>query len=228
MATSKIVKRGEREGALDLEGELALDLSSDFGLPQTGGVIRKDVHQAMGEAQKVIEQARVEALRIKKGAENILRRVEEEREAAKREGFEKGKEEGMAQVTEMLVAVTHKNEKMFEGLERELVNLVYDIAEKVISRDLSERESAVVDLIRQALSAAMGDKIVILVNPADLEAVKKHQIRLMQTIDASKTLQIRADEKVAPKGCLIETEIGTIDAQLNTQLEAIRKALGIE
>ena len=93
---------------------------------------------------------------------------------------------------------------------------------------MNERGGAVVDLIRQALHAAIGQKIMILVNPKDLEEVKKNQVNLMQALDASKTLQIRADEKVAPHGCLIETEIGTIDAQLATQLAAIRKALGIE
>lgn len=226
--TGKIVKKRDF-GGLDLEKQIAMDEKIEIGMPQGGGsVIRKDVHRALTDARKIIEEARLEAGRIKKDAESILRKVGEEMERAKKEGFEAGKDEGLKEVTELLVSANHSKEKMFEGVERDLVKLAYDIAEKIIGRDLSERESAVVDLVKQALHAAMGEKIVVLVNPNDVDVIKKNQASLMQVLDTSKTIQIRADEKVHPKGCLIETEIGTIDAQLDTQLEAIRKALGIE
>ncbi|MDO8518575.1 MAG: FliH/SctL family protein [Deltaproteobacteria bacterium] len=220
--SGKIVKRN------DLASELAFDGAVKVGLSQEGKVIRKDVHKAVADADRIIEQGREEANRIKRDAESILKRVEAECLAARKEGYAKGKEEGLGQVTELLAKATHSKEKMFEGLEKDLIRLVYDIAEKIIGRDLSEREGGVVDLIRQALHAAIGEKITVLVNPADIEAVRKNQPALMQMIDSSRTLQVRADEKVKPKGCLIESEIGTIDAQLETQLEAIRKALGIE
>lgn len=219
--SGKIVKR------TDLESELAFDESMKIQLPEEGKIIRQDVHRAVGEADKIIEKGREEANRIKREAEAILKKVEAAREEARKKGYEHGKEEGLKQVTELLVKATHSKEKMFDGVEKDLVGLVYDIAEKIISRDLSERETAVIDLIRQALHAAIGEKIMILVNPADIEIVRKHHPALMQVLDSSRTLQVRADEKVAPKGCLIESEIGTIDAQLETQLEAIRKALGL-
>ena len=46
-------------------------------------------------------------------------------------------------------------------------------------------------------------------------------------LDHSSSIQIRSDEKVKPKGCIVESEVGTIDAQLENQLKAIRKALGL-
>lgn len=225
--TGKIVKRNV-EGAAGIESEIAFDESGKMDLPEAGKVIRKEVHRAIGEADQIIEKGREEAARIKREAESIFKRVEAVREEARKKGYETGKEEGLGQVTEMLVAATHAKEKMFEGVEKDLVRLVYDIAEKMIGKDLSERETAVIDLIRQALHAAIGEKIMILVNPADIDIVRKHHPNLMQVLDSSRTIQVRADEKVSPKGCLIESEIGTIDAQLETQFAAIRKALGIE
>jgi flagellar biosynthesis/type III secretory pathway protein FliH len=37
----------------------------------------------------------------------------------------------------------------------------------------------------------------------------------------------REDESIIPGGCIVETEVGTIDAQIDTQLKAIKKALNI-
>ncbi len=63
--------------------------------------------------------------------------------------------------------------------------------------------------------------------PKDYENIKKNQAELLQKVEAGKTLLLREDEGVKPGGCLVETEIGTIDAQLDTQLSAIKKALGL-
>ncbi|MBI4411753.1 MAG: hypothetical protein HY541_04650 [Deltaproteobacteria bacterium] len=226
----KIVKKKDFEGNLGLKDQVARNESAVSGVSAVGDrrVISKEIYAASSEAQGIIDEARAEAQKIRREAEGILQRVNEEMEKARKKGFEEGEEEGLAEVSEMLLAATHAKEKMFEGVEREIIKLVYDISEKIVGRELAEHETAIVDLIRQALHTAIGKNIVILVNSQDLETVKAHQPQLIQVLDTSRTIQIRASEKVAPKGCLIETEIGTIDAQLETQLEAIRRALGIE
>lgn len=224
----KIVKRKDFAGRFALDKQISMEDAADVGVsPGKGGVIRKDVYGASVEAKKVIEEAKKEAARIKKDAQDILNRVKEKMESEKKRGFDKGKEEGLAKVSALLISANHQKEKMFKDVEQDIIRLVYDIAEKIIGRDLSDRETAIVDLIRQALHASIGQNIIILVNPKDFEAVKANEHSLMQVLDASKTVQIRPNDKVSPKGCLIETEIGTIDAQLTTQLEAIKNALGI-
>jgi len=226
--SQKIVKRNEIADRLDLKDRLQLNETGEVDFaPLAGHVVRKEVRSAADEARKIIQEAREEAVKIKNEASAILAKVEKEREESRKKGLKEGREEGLAQVSKLLVGATHQKELMFAGLERDIIRLVYDISEKIIGKELEEREEAIVDLIRQALHAAMGQKIVILVHPSDLEKVRKHQATLMPLLDASKTLQIRGDDKVSPKGCLIETEIGTIDAQLATQLSAIKEALGI-
>lgn len=226
---SKIVKREELAKRLNLEEQLEREDTIDLVLPaEEGSVISQDTYQASAAARRVMESAKAEAHRIKKEAEDILKRVQERMEESKKRGFEEGCEQGRAEISEMLIAAIAAKEKMFDGVEHDLVKMVYEISEKILGAELVERRSAVVDLIKQTLHAAIGQKIVILVNPKDLAVVKENQPALVQAIDTSKTIQIRADEKVAPHGCFIETEVGTIDAQLSTQLAAIRKALGVE
>lgn len=225
----KILKKKDLSEKLDLHQQLGLDESAAIGMPaSTGRVIRRDVRDAVTEGQKIVQQAREEAARIKKQAEEILVKVGEERDRERKRGLEEGRQQGLAEVSQKILAATHEKERLFRDIERDIIRLTYDISEKIIGKDLHERETAIVDLIRQALHASIGQKVVILVHPQDFEVVRKNQQLLIQALDASKTIQIRPDDKVKPKGCLIDTEIGTIDAQLETQLAAVRKALGIE
>lgn len=225
----KIIKREDQIKRVDLHQQLYMDPSIDLPLGTTNQkVIHQDTYQASQAAQEVLVEAKEEASKVITHAKELLSRVEEEREKARKEGFETGKQEGLYEITRLLVEARRQKEKTFEGLEAQMVKMVYDIAEKIIGQDLSEREETIVGLIRQALHTAHGQNILILVNPADLEVVKKNQPLLMQALDTSKIIQVRGDEKVARYGCLVETEIGTVDAQLKTQLAAIREALGIE
>lgn len=226
--SGKIVKREDFEGKLDLSAQVGRYETVEVSAPNAGSrVISKETYAASHEARKIIDDALADAKKIKKEAEALLNRVQEEMEKKKKQGFEEGREEGLAQVSELLFAAIDTKEKMFQGVESDAVKLVYDIAEKVLGTELQQRETAILDLIREALHVAVGQKIVILVNPQDYDKIKNTQTSLIQALDSSKTIQIRMDEKVKPLGCLIETEIGTIDAQLETQLGAIKKALDI-
>lgn len=190
-------------------------------------VISEEVYQAGGEAQKIIVEAQAEAKLIRQSAEAILSGVEEERKRILDQAYQTGHEQGLASVTEALLKVKEERAALLQTLEKDLVALACDIAEKVIGRELAEREGAIADLIHQALQGAIGQKVVVVVNPHDLENVRNNQVILMQGLDAARHLQIRADEKVKVGGCLIESEIGTIDAELATQLGAIRGVLGL-
>jgi flagellar biosynthesis/type III secretory pathway protein FliH len=77
------------------------------------------------------------------------------------------------------------------------------------------------------MSDAVGEKITVRLNPKDYEKIKKNEAEFLKSLENVKSLSFREDEAVAKGGCLVQTEIGTIDAQLDTQLSAIKKALGL-
>lgn len=222
---AKIVKRKDRLESLDLEKQVDMEISASIDLP-TGSIVSKEAYGAGDEVRRILENATVEATLIREEARKILGRVKSEMVRAERQGFDQGRQEGLAEVTQIIVEAKSLKEKMFSDNEREIISLVYEIAEKILGREFKESET-VLDLIRQALHTAIGQQVVLCVNPQDLEVVKNNHQPLMSLLEGSKTLQIRQDDKVAKNGCRIETEIGTVDAQLETQLAAIKKALGL-
>ena len=225
---AKILKGDDYKKRMNLQDRIESDHSSSFGgATDIGGVIDREVLDASGRARQIIEESKGDADRIKADAKDLLAQVQAEMERSKKEGHELGFQEGLQQALELLQRVKELRQKLFDDNEREMVKLVFEIAEKIIGREFRDNDKAIMNVIRLAISDAVGDKIIVHLNPQDYEKIKKNEAELYQKIESGKTLVFREDDTVKVGGCVVETDIGTIDAQLDTQLNAIKKALGL-
>ena len=226
---AKVLKNQDLKKKLKLEEKVNLEeTSSNIVLPQgKSSVIDKDVFEAGGRARTIISEAQVEATQIKAMAKDILGQVEGERQTKKQEGYEVGYQEGLAKTTQLMVEAKKLREKLFTDNEKEMIRLVFAIAERVIGDQLKTNNEAVLGVIKQAIKEAMGQKIVIHLNPIDYETAKAKEAQLFKQVESDQSIAFRVNESVAQGGCLVESEIGTLDAQLETQLTAIKQALGI-
>jgi len=116
-------------------------------------------------------------------------------------------------------------EKFYKEAEPEIIKLVIAIAEKVIGNIVEEKPEAIQDVVRQALERSLGDRITVRLNPQDYKTIIENQFEFKDVLDRTKRLHFKEDDTIAQGGCIVETEVGTIDAQIQTQMEAIRKAL---
>lgn len=225
---AKIVKSGEYKKQIDLKTKVDFEDRADlFDITEPSGVVSKDVFEAQGRARTILEEAKAEAAQIKKEAKEILEQVKEEMEKSKKEGDARGFQEGLARALEYLNKLHLLREKMFRDVEPQLVKLAYGIAEKVIGQQIRENDMTIVEVVRQALDAAGGYKVIIRLHPKDLVNIKAHENLLLSQVEATKTISFKEDEAIKQGGCIIESEVGTIDAQLDTQLNALKKALAL-
>src|SRR3990167_6852886 len=131
---AKVLKNQDLKKKLKLEEKVNLEeTSSNIVLPQgKSSVIDKDVFEAGGRARTIISEAQVEATQIKAMAKDILGQVEGERQTKKQEGYEVGYQEGLAKTTQLMVEAKKLREKLFTDNEKEMIRLVFAIAERVI------------------------------------------------------------------------------------------------
>ncbi|MBI2981083.1 MAG: hypothetical protein HYY44_02075 [Deltaproteobacteria bacterium] len=188
-----------------------------------GSIVPGELIVARDEARKIVQRAKEEAALIRTRAEEVLIRAVEEKAQEKTRGHEEGRQEGLAELTGRIVEAEAEREKILSGQESEIIGMVMEIAGKIVARELEK--GAVIDIVREALNKAIGDRVVVKVHPNDRKRLEKE---LPPFVDPMKTLQLREDAGVTPGGCLVETELGTVDARLETQWAAIRKALGFE
>jgi flagellar assembly protein FliH len=80
--------------------------------------------------------------------------------------------------------------------------------------------------VRHALlRSASAETVRIRVHAADLESVKAHREELLTLVDGIRQLEIVADRRVGPGGCVVETLGGVVDARVETQLDEVESAL---
>jgi flagellar assembly protein FliH len=151
--------------------------------------------------------------------------------AAWAEGFERGYASGMRtarqeqeatllQIVALTRNVVEDADEFTRALERQVVDLSLAVAEKIVERELRGDPTVVLDVIRGALDDIHGTtSATVHVHPEDHAIVTPHWERLARTVaDRAKLV---ADERVERGGCLIETQMGIVDAQLSSKLSEI-------
>lgn len=194
---------------------------------EAGGVVHKRVVDARERAAKIIADAEIEAEKIRGEAESVMADAKKRREEELRRGYAEGESKGLAKVTEKLLELERLRERFYEGVELEVIKLSMAIAEKVIGKLAAENQELIKVVVRQALEKVLGDRIVIRLSPEDHKALIAEGCDFRDSLDRTKRLVFREDESISRGGCIVESEVGTIDAQLELQLDAIRKALEI-
>ncbi|MSP61899.1 MAG: hypothetical protein EXR72_16515 [Myxococcales bacterium] len=166
------------------------------------------VFDAHSEAERVVKQAQAEAERIRTQAAT------------------EGRERGMAAVTELLVGARAAASRARATSAAELRVLAVRIAEKILGRELALRPEAVIDVVAEALSSAgASQQVTIRCHPDDLAALERGRPRLLERCARAHAVHFRTDAQIGRGGCLVETELATIDARLTTQLDAVERAL---
>ena len=106
-----------------------------------------------------------------------------------------------------------------------VVELALAIAQKVIYREISIAQETVVHVAKEALVKVDDPgRIIIKMNPSDLQFINETKYPLSKlTVDVNH-IALEAEESIQSGGCIIETELGEIDARIEKQLQAIEES----
>jgi flagellar assembly protein FliH len=106
--------------------------------------------------------------------------------------------------------------------EQDLVRLAMAIAERIIHREIQIDRDLILVVARAAI-ARLGDAaaVTIRINPDDLAAMSSRQE--IQT--ATGPIRLAGDATVPPGGCVVESDLGTVDAAIEAQMREIEIAL---
>lgn len=179
-----------------------------------------EARRVLAEAHRQADQMRQDAVR--KGYE---------------EGLQIGREEGLRlyqqaidslrdEVQKLVDAILAERQRLWEEMEPQVVELVLEIARKVLREEIQARREATLSVIKHALRrVADTEHVRIRVHPDDLQIAREHREDFLAVCDGVRQIEIVDDQRVGGGGCIIETPGGTIDASLRTQMQSVEKAL---
>lgn len=172
-----------------------------------------------------IPAAETEAQRIIRKAEE---KAEEIRVSAKEEGLRQGKEEISAHIQEALDTLNQaikERKKIVKDAEAEILRLALKVAEQIIKSEVSLHRDVSLNIVAEAIGRVSDrEQIIVKANREDAEYLKRYKERLSGLLDGVKSFSIVEDTSIEAGGCVIETNLGFIDARISTKLKAIEEA----
>jgi len=169
-------------------------------------------------------------------AQTILETVEKEAEVFKREtvadsektkelAFREGFQEGLVSLNKHLLALDHELKAIRSDVQKKILPLALKAARKIMGEELKLHPDRIVDIVMTSLKpVTQHRKIVIYVNKADLPLLEENRGRIKKIFEHLENLSIQERSDIEPGGCMIETEAGIINAQLENQWRALESA----
>lgn len=195
-----------------------LRITANTIMPAPGQRVLKEADlMVLGQAQSILDLAQDQANQILHDAKATY---EEQRE----QGYLDGKTEGKMEHAEKIMDTVLSSVEFIENIETTLVHVVSQAIRKVIG-DLQDSER-IVGIVRTALGTVRNQQHVVLrVAPADAEAVSKALAGLLKSSPGEKSfLELVPDARLDRNSCILESELGVVDASLETQLKALENA----
>ena len=203
------------------------------------GDLRRQANEIMvnadNEAARVLEEARKTAEQIKTDAEK--RGYEEGLARGTQQGIEEGKatghEQALNESAEALEKLRQHWTSAIEQWERDrhdllsasredVLRFAIVLAEKIVCRAIEVDPSLVINQVEDALMLiAQPGRVVIEVNPSDVPLIEEALPQLQQRLADAAHIELRPSETIERGGCVLRTNLGTIDATIPKQMERI-------
>lgn len=191
---------------------------------------------ASTRAIAVIDDARSRAKTL---IAEAVRSAQSVRDSALADGRSAGMAEGtaaaersmddMLQTMRKIIEMSQiERRKVVESAEPELIRLAMEIAERIIHQQVALDPNVVIEMTKAAIGRLVDKETVsVRVNPADLERVRGHRDEILSLTDV-KHMHVVDDQRVDRGGVVVETDGGTIDARVHTQVKEARRILHID
>ena len=190
--------------------------------------------QATDEADRILKNARSEAenlvLEARATKEEITNSAYKEgRDSGHEEGYKEGRAEAQRLIDRlhlMIEKIMDKRVQILSETEQQIVNLVLLMTRKIVKVISENQRNVVMTNIVQALRKVKGrGDVLIRVNMAELALTSEHSKEFLSAAENVKNITIVEDSSVEKGGCIIETDFGSIDARISSQLAELEQKI---
>ncbi|MBF0274172.1 MAG: hypothetical protein HQK84_02955 [Nitrospinae bacterium] len=185
-------------------------------------------------AQKMFDKAKATLAQAESEAEALKRSAfEEGYEEGCKEGMEKGMEDAKKSVAVYLNLfqkgiedISSLRDEVFHKSESEIVEMILKIARKVVHSELMINREVVLNVIKAAIrNILQKEKMTIRINPEDFDYAVSCKPDLQEYVEDLKNVVMEKDDTIARGGCIVISETGRVDAQIDNSMEEVEDML---
>lgn len=175
-----------------------------------GHVVAREITEAAVRARKIMADAQAHVARERLDFEKDI-------ESIRSDLSNLARTEAESSLTDKLFEVARLRQLMVERAEDDIIALARVLAERVIGEELVLRPEGILLLAKQCIREGRGSsRLSLYAHPADAAYLRQQLDKL--SVDDAVELQIQSEPELRQGDLRVETDVGTIDARIGTQL----------
>ncbi|HEX2869565.1 MAG TPA: FliH/SctL family protein [Ignavibacteriales bacterium] len=124
----------------------------------------------------------------------------------------------------ILSAIESNLSEYEQAFDMIVTDVAVAIAEKIVKREIS-KETIISSTLSESVKKILGaNEVIIKLNPRDYSILHSDEESILLEESFSK-IKFEQDDKIEPGGCVVETDIGSVDSRIATQISEVKKHL---
>lgn len=174
-------------------------------------IVRAAVYDAREEAARIVRSAVQEAEQVRAAA------------------FRVGQAAGRASAARALVELAEARASALAAAERSAAQLALRVAEQLVGEALDADPTRIASMVAPLLTRLQRARRVVLhVHPADASVLRAALAPLCKRLEIEALVELREEASMQRGGCVAESDIGELDARIETQLAELARALEVD
>lgn len=193
--------------------KVALQDTKRWDCRVTGRRIPSDYREEICNVVDLIERANILWNQSQEEAETLKKKAYED-------GWEAGRKDVLAQMAQLMTETQTSMREQLESSEQRVINAASVLFKRIIP-NLSN-ELVLDDLINTALKSMHAERFIrVFVHASVIESVRAKAGQWRILFPSINSFEIIADETLGAYGCVVESEVGSVHAGLDEQLESL-------
>lgn len=172
-------------------------------------LVRAQVHDARAQATQIVEAAHAQAAALRASA------LDEARVLAR------------AEVAQVLLEGARARDQAVTEVARAALQAALQVAERIVGEALDSKPQRIIEMLVPLLARVRRARsVVVRVHAEDAHVLRAALATLIARVGLEGTLEIAHDPGITRGGCSVESNIGEIDARIETRICELGRALG--
>ena len=163
--------------------------------------------------------------KAKQDTEEHKRKTEKHCDELKKEAYEKGYEKGLEKLNKNILQLDQDIKNLRNEFNKKVLPIALKAAKKILGNELKLHPERIIDIVKLALKPVTQHHMIrIYVNKEDLSLLEENKPNIKGILDNVEIFVLQERSDIEQGGCIIETEAGIINAQLDNQWRALEAA----
>jgi flagellar biosynthesis/type III secretory pathway protein FliH len=174
-------------------------------------IVAGEVYDAKREAAAILERARAEA------------------EALRADAIAEGRRAGRVDAAKQLFDVAAMRSELIRNTEQQALRAVLLVAAELVGSALQSDPSQIAAMLAPHLQRLRrAAALTLRLHPEDAHYLERNRSELARCAGFECPIELLADPTVSRGGCIVESNLGELDARIETRLAELGRALGLK